>query len=92
MDIDKIINITKALSDQTRLTILLELLNKDLCVNELVKITNLSQSNISHQLSILRLTNLVKYEKHDKFIRYSLKDEHVKCILTDLIRHAGEIK
>lgn len=81
----------KIFGDQTRLRILDLLLNKPLCVNEISEKLDVSQSAISHQLKILRLSNLVKAEKNGKKVYYSISDNHIKIILKYGLEHISEV-
>lgn len=81
----------KIFGDQTRLRILDLLLNKPLCVNEISEKLDVSQSAISHQLKILRLSNLVKTEKNGKKVYYSISDDHIKIILKYRLEHISEV-
>ena len=64
----------KLFSDETRLRIICSLLNTELCVCDLCELLNLTQSNVSHQLQLLRNSKLVKYRKEGKQVFYSLED------------------
>ena len=64
------VNIFKALSDPTRLRILLLLFQKELCVCELTAILEMEQSRISHQLRVLRNVGLVEDIREGKWIIY----------------------
>ena len=81
----------KIFGDTTRLRILDLLLNKPLCVNEISEKLDVSQSAISHQLKILRLSNLVKTEKNGKKVYYSISDDHIKIILKYGLEHISEV-
>lgn len=81
----------KIFGDQTRLRILDLLLNKPLCVNEISEKLDVSQSAISHQLKILRLSNLVKTAKNGKKVYYSISDDHIKIILKYGLEHISEV-
>ena len=67
----------KIFGDSTRIKIIYALKLSELCVSDLVFITNSSDSAISHQLRILKQAKLVKSRKEGKIVYYSLKDEHV---------------
>lgn len=67
-----VIQIFKALSDETRLRILHLLHKQELCVCELMEILNMEQSRISHQLQILKNARLVNDRREGKWIVYSL--------------------
>ena len=81
----------KIFGDQTRLRILDLLLNKPLCVNEISEKLDVSQSAISHQLKILRLSKVVKTETNGKKVYYSISDDHIKIILKYGLEHLSEV-
>jgi ArsR family transcriptional regulator len=60
----------KAMADPTRLRILRLLLQRDLCVCELMFILRMEQSRISHQLRILRDADLAEDIREGKWITY----------------------
>jgi len=60
----------KALADRTRLRILRLLLQRDLCVCELLFILQMEQSRVSHQLRILRDAGLAEDIRAGKWIIY----------------------
>lgn len=64
--------IFKALSDPTRLRIILLLLERELCVCELVFILKMEQSRVSHHLRILRDTDLVEDVREGRWIIYRI--------------------
>ena len=80
----------KMVSDPTRLKIINVLFDRELCVCDLMVITEMSQSAISHQLSKLKQTRLVKSEKRGKNVFYSLNDDHVRTIFKHAQEHARE--
>ncbi|WP_238375204.1 ArsR/SmtB family transcription factor [Thermosipho melanesiensis] len=80
----------KILSDQTRLKILVLLFEKEQNVSELQRQIGVTQSNISHQLRILRQANLVRYRKIGRNVYYRLYDEHVEIIIKYAMEHLKE--
>lgn len=82
----------KLFADSSRLKIICEILNNELCVCDLCELLNLTQSNVSHQLQLLRAAKLVKHRKEGKQVFYSLKDEHVEKIIKMAIEHIREEK
>jgi len=87
----KLSDFFKVMGDMTRMKILYALFNADeLCVCDLSKLLDKTQSAISHQLRILRQANLVKFRKEGKVVYYSLNDEHVKEILDVGFSHIKE--
>ncbi len=81
-----LIEIFKTLSDPTRLRIVRALMEGELCVCELENILGVSQSNISHQLRILRQADLVKDRKVGKWVFYSLEDNTYLGVLSPAIK------
>ena len=88
-----LINIFKMLSDETRLRIIIALYHKDLCVCQLTGILELSQPKVSKNLSKLKDLKLVKDDRKDKFVVYSLSLENevfkrvVETIVRDMESH-----
>lgn len=66
------IKVFKALSDPTRLRILMLLLQKELCVCELVFALKMEQSRISHQLRILKDADLIEDIRNGKWTIYRI--------------------
>jgi ArsR family transcriptional regulator len=69
------VKVFKALSDPTRLRMLLLLLQRELCVCELTAILEMEQSRISHQLRILRNAELVENIRDGKWIIYRISED-----------------
>lgn len=82
----------KIFGDTTRLRILNILLEGEKSVGEIATTLDMSPSAISHQLQILRMTNLVKTSKIGKMVYYSLSDDHIKIILKYGFEHIHERK
>ncbi|MDR2828290.1 MAG: metalloregulator ArsR/SmtB family transcription factor [Acholeplasmatales bacterium] len=78
------------LGNITRLKILYFLMNKQVSVNEISNALNISQSNISHQLKYLFMSNLVAYKKEGKKVYYTTSDSHVESLLKVVFEHVGE--
>lgn len=94
LDEDKIIDLSelfKIFGDSTRVKIINVLLDKEMCVNDIVNAINVSQSAVSHQLRILKSSKLVKYRKGGKEIYYSLADNHVEKIFRMGCEHINEV-
>ena len=60
------------------------------CVGDIVVDTKCSQSLISHQLKVLKDFELVSTRREGKKIYYSLKDGHVKQLISVTLEHALE--
>lgn len=89
-EIIEMADIFKLFSDSTRLRIICSILNNELCVCDLCELLNLTQSNVSHQLQLLRTAKLVKYRKEGKQVYYTLQDEHVENIIRMVLEHIEE--
>lgn len=88
--LQELASLFKIFADSTRLDILSKLLHQELCVGEIAEKTGMTQSAVSHQLSILRQSKLVKVRRDGKSIFYSLADEHVSEIIEIGIEHISE--
>jgi DNA-binding transcriptional ArsR family regulator len=66
-----------ALSDPTRLRIIVALIDGEKNVGDLVTIIGLSKSAVSHQLRILRDKHLVRSRKQGQKVYVALDDDHV---------------
>lgn len=62
----------KALSDPSRLRILMMLKTKPLCVCEISAILQLANSTVSKHLSILRQAGFIRDEKDGRWVNYRL--------------------
>lgn len=80
----------KIFGDSTRVRILYCLLEHEMCVCDIACLLGMTQSAISHQLSILKKSKLVKYRRSGKTIFYSLADQHVTTILSQGMDHVTE--
>lgn len=80
----------KCFADKTRAQLLWALCREELCVCDLTELLGMTKSAISHQLNILKLSNLVKFRREGKFVIYSLADDHVRDILEKGMEHIHE--
>ena len=77
----------KVLSDPTRIRILSLLVDREMCVTDIALALDMTHSAISHQLRLLRATNLVKFVKEGKEVIYSLDDQHVLQLFDQALDH-----
>ena len=80
----------KVFGDSTRIRILFVLFEAEVCVCDLAKALNMTQSAISHQLRILKQNKLVKSRREGKSVFYSLSDDHVRMIIDQGRNHIEE--
>ncbi len=82
----------KIFADPTRIRILELLMDQEKCVSEISNILNVSQSAISHQLKMLRMSNVVSTEKNGQTVTYRLADDHIRIIIKYGLEHIKEEK
>ena len=80
----------KVFGDSTRIKILYALLESELCVCDIAKLMEVTQSAVSHQLRVLKNSKLVKFRREGKTVYYSLADDHVIHILAQGMEHILE--
>ena len=80
----------KVFGDSTRIRILFVLFEAEVCVCDLAKVLNMTQSAISHQLRILKANKLVNSRREGKSVFYTLADGHVRTIIAQGREHIEE--
>ena len=80
----------KILGDSTRVSILFAIDGAPMCVCDIAKLLDMTKSAVSHQLKILRASDLVVYKKQGKNVIYSLADDHVRDIIEKALEHINE--
>ena len=86
-ELERLSDVFKIFSDNSRLRIIAALLEKELCVYDLTQALGMTQSAVSHQLRLLRTSRLVKNRREGKSVYYSLDDDHVATILAQGMEH-----
>ena len=69
---------------------LYKVFESEMCVCDIAQLLNLSTSAISHQLRVLKQSQLVKFRREGKTVFYSLADSHVRSILAQGMEHVCE--
>ena len=80
----------KILGDSTRINILFAIDKEPMCVCDIANLLGMTKSAVSHQLKILRQSDLVIYKKNGKNVIYSLADDHVRDIIEKALEHIEE--
>ena len=80
----------KIFGDSTRVKILYALLESELCVCDIAKLMEVTQSAVSHQLRVLKNSRLVKFRREGKTVFYALADGHVRRIIAQGMDHIKE--
>lgn len=92
----KILNVLKALSDETRLRIINLLFVKELCVCDIMEVLQITQTKASRHLTYMRNAGLVSDRKHAQWVYYSLiQDEEMqflRSLVFDNLRNMEQCK
>lgn len=88
--LDDLTGVFKLFGDATRIKILWNLFDNELCVADIAEKAQMSQSAISHQLRVLKEARLIRARRDGKNTFYSLDDEHVKRIIEQVMIHISE--
>ena len=75
------------LADTTRLSIVLECMDREVSAGEIANSLNVSPSLVSHHLRLLRSARIVRSERRGKKIFYTMTDVCVQEVLTTMINH-----
>ena len=83
--LDKMVQILKAVADPGRLQIVNILLREECRVGELVETLGTKQSLTSQQLSIMKLSGLLKSRRDGNKVYYYLASDSIKRIVESII-------
>ena len=84
---NKLAEFFKILGDTTRSKILFALDQNEMCVCDIANVLNMSKSLVSHQLAVLRKSEIVKSRRSGKEVYYTLDDEHIRILYEIGIKH-----
>lgn len=90
-----LLQVMKALSDETRIRILNLLKEGDLCVCELEVLLDINQSNASRHLNKLTNSGILDYYKVAKYVYYKINENTIKeyPFISEVIgEHAVKLK
>lgn len=79
---DKIVQIFKALGDETRLKILIILSRRRICAKGIAKHLDISEGAVSQHIKVLKETGIIVGEKVGYYVHYDLQES----ILTELMK------
>lgn len=85
----ELMSIFDEISEQSRRTILMNLMDGSRSVNEIVEATGLRQPNVSNHLARLRARGIVSANRIGRHIYYSIAKAEVEDALNAIIRNAG---
>lgn len=89
-DLYDLAELFKVFGDSTRIRILYALFEHEMCVCDIADLLGMTQSAISHQLRVLKQSQLVRFRKEGKTVFYFLADDHVRSIINQGMEHIQE--
>ena len=81
----------QAFATGSRVLLLYAMLEHELTVDELACAAGITPSSASHQLRLLRLSQLVVARREGRHVRYRLHDHHVAELLVAIRHHAEHV-
>jgi ArsR family transcriptional regulator len=89
-DTENLVDIFKALTDESRLRIVHLLMNVDrISVSEISTELDQHISGVSHHLRVLRNLGFVKREREGRWIYYSMNDKCIEDIMRRALEHVA---
>ena len=88
--VSELADLFRLMGDATRLRIILSCLSGPASVGEIAARVEASPSLVSHHLRLLRAARIVRSERRGRQIFYSPRDEHIQCVIEDMVAHVKE--
>ena len=88
--ISQLADLFALLGDTTRLRIEMCCLCEPINFGEIAGRLDLSASLVSHHLRLLRAARLLRSERRGKQVFYSILDDHIQCVIEDMVAHLDE--
>ncbi len=89
-----LVNIFKALGEDTRIKIISMLSQREMCVDDLITRLELSQSAVSHHIKVLKQAGLLNIRRKGKWTFYSLNKAgltHLEQSLQEWLMEIAEV-
>lgn len=83
-------DLLRALANEHRVGIVLQLERGERCVHELVEVLGVTQPLVSQHLRVLRAERVVTSRRRGREVSYALSDDHVAHIVRDAVTHVSE--
>lgn len=90
--VHELADIFRLLGDPNRLKIVIACIHEKISVGDIAEKTQISQPLVSHHLRLLKAARLLRHEKQGKQVFYALSDDHIRCVLEDMLTHINEPK
>jgi ArsR family transcriptional regulator, lead/cadmium/zinc/bismuth-responsive transcriptional repressor len=89
-EVGRVAALFRVLGDASRCRLVYALLDAgEICVGELAALLAMSESNVSHHLSVLRAHGLVRFRREGKQVFYAPDDDHIALLLDITRDHVG---
>ena len=88
--VSQLADLFRLMGDTSRLRIILASLHEPISVSDIAEKLGLSQSLVSHHLRLLRAARVVRSERRGKQVFYVAADEHIQCVIEDMVAHIEE--
>ena len=88
--VSQLADLFRLMGDTSRLRIILSSLHEPISVSDIAEKLDLSQSLVSHHLRLLRAARVVRSERRGKQVFYVAADEHIQCVIEDMVAHIAE--
>lgn len=88
--VEQLADLFRLMGDPTRLRIIMVCLQDPISVSDIVTQLELSQPLVSHHLRLLKAARIVRSERRGKQIFYVADDDHVRCVIRDMVEHFSE--
>lgn len=85
--IDSLSAFFKMMGDPTRIKMMYLMSQGEVCVQDIACALGMTKSAISHQLSGLKDSKIVKSRRDGKNVFYSIDDDHVQAVLSIAMTH-----
>lgn len=76
----EVVEILKALADDTRYKIFINLVNQDMCACKILEDLSITQPTLSHHMKKLTSCGLVNYHKDGIWARYTINYETINIL------------
>lgn len=87
---NNVVNQMKALGDSNRFRISMMLMERSLCVCELLEVLDIAGGTLSNHLKILKNAGLIDQRKDGKWVEYFIADEKARTLLKSLLSYIDD--
>lgn len=88
--VSELADLFRLMGDATRLRIILSCIAEPTSVGAIAEHVDASPSLVSHHLRLLKAARLVRADRRGRQIFYSPRDQHIRCVIEDMVAHVQE--